>query len=63
MTRSVPLIVYLSGGLALIGLLTLILPLVPFDDATVNAAYVASGIGLITLAVCLFVIDEIRRRR
>ena len=63
LTRSVPLIVA-YGGLALIGLLTLILPLVqPFDDATVNAAYIVSGIGLIAVAVGLFVIDRVRRRR
>jgi len=64
MTRSVPLIFHLSGGLALIGLLTLIMPLVqPFDDATVNAAHIVSRSGLTTVAIGLFVIDWVGRRR
>jgi hypothetical protein len=63
MTRTVPLIVYISGGLALIGILTLSVPLMQPMDQDWGAIYFVVGLGMIAVGAGLFIVDRMRRRR
>ncbi len=61
--RSAPIVIYMSGILALLGVITLSVPLTTPMNAEWTTIYYVMGLGMIAVGVGIFVADKIRKHR